>query len=112
LAVQVVAGRELRPRRALDVLVEGREGAALRLRKPAVRAEREADVRPVAVRVDPVTVVALEEDPALGDRAAAPAVRVRVGEVDDRLLEDVRERRRAALDARGHDLLAREAGRR
>src|SRR3712207_7737833 len=55
-AVEVVAGREL-PSTLLDLAVEVLEGARLRLGAAAVRAEREADVRPVAVRVDAVAVV-------------------------------------------------------
>ena len=108
LAVQVVAGGELSPV-ASRLVEEADESARLSgSENAAVRPEREADVRPVAVEVDAVAVVALEEEAALGDRAAPPAVGVRVGEVDDRLLQDVVEGRRTGLGTPlGHDRLVR-----
>jgi len=104
LAVEVVAGGE-RPGRA-HAVVEAQEGLGLGLRGAAVGPEGVAEVGPVAVGIDPVAVVALEEDAATLDAAAPPAVGVGIGEVDDRLPQHVGERRRAGAHRGRHDRLA------
>jgi hypothetical protein len=108
LAVEVVAGGE-RTRRA-DALVEAQEGVGLRIGGAAVGPEGVAEVGPVAVRVDPVAVVALEEDAAGLHAPAPPAAGVGIGEVDDRLLEHVGEGRSARAHRGGDDRPVGQAG--
>ena len=53
--VQVNAGVELAVS-VLDLVQDGRQRAALRLRQPAVGTEREPDVGPVAVEIDAAAI--------------------------------------------------------
>jgi hypothetical protein len=91
-------------------VVEAPERVGLRLRRAAVGTEGVADIGPVAVGIDAVAVVALEEDAARLHTAAPPAVGVGIGEVDDRLLEHVGEGRGAGAHRGGDDRLGRQAG--